>query len=840
MQRTIFSVILLAGAIQASAQQWVLEQNKARYVAAASDGTAVAIDQANTNVYWWKDGRWSQLNQVLDCPTATTCVPVQLVSVAVGNANTIWGTDVTNRIWRWVPPGPTGLPTWQRMPGSARQVSVAADGTILGVAPDNIPFRYNASTGQWTNMPGQVKMIAAGSAQEIWCLGLNTQAFRFNTGTNAWDPKPGYLANISVGADNNVQGAGTETKIYKWDPSTPTSWSVQDGMLQQIAIGSSTVIWGVNSGNLYRRSFPAATTSTGVMTVGPTQTITIPTTPTTGTLVSNLPPAPTGPTIVAVAGPTGPGKLICSTYAGSTASCGTMKADVVGAYKLKTTCDSGFYDMLYGGTCWQCPVNTDGRGTWVRGTEPVNKDRACWRSPQEALVAATKVKATYLAGECSSGTFFDLVGGGCYSCPTDYPRRTLYAVTDAKACASPITEEAAANMLAYNGCPASNNLTMKTSGLLPGKSMAGKPFLDIAAGWNGQTASGNCYSCPIVDSEGNFLITSRNENPLYAADNKGCNVLLKYKPGGFQHPGMSGLMVKNRILESRLLDSPELLTRLHSLAYARGMAIDSPEARAWVKAEMTKIAQAPYATDSFRLVLLDMFTVALNTPAASRTPAQTEMVNAMGIYITKWRIYAAQQALDMYDAWNAWNEYSKTLYKHSQLGLLFDYGTVPLDFQSFSQAIAAPAAAGAGLAAGIAGFVRFSSEMDAFEKSRKGLFFILGRGNLIKTAFQGITGAATALTGATAIATAFAIITQVANDQFMAIVTARPKLVANLAAAAVPASADTVYAGTNGADQIQYFWVMATEGTDFMDAQIQQLAVAANQTAAATGYAKPN
>src|SRR5262245_1116362 len=72
------------------------------------------------------------------------------------------------------------------------------------------------------------------------------------------------------------------------------------------------------------------------------------------------PPQPTSPTISSI--PPTTGSLICSQAIGT--SCGTTKADWVGAYKLNLSCSNGFYDPIYGGTCWKCPDETDKRGGW--------------------------------------------------------------------------------------------------------------------------------------------------------------------------------------------------------------------------------------------------------------------------------------------------------------------------------------------------------------------------------------------------------------------------------------------------------------------------------------------
>ena len=114
------------------------------------------------------------------------------------------------------------------------------------------------------------------------------------------------------------------------------------------------------------------------------------------------------------------GELICVDQL----LCGTTQADYVGPFKLDTTCDRGFFDMIHGGTCWTCPK---GQG-WIRTSKHIEKDDACWRP------VGSEYTPTLTGGGCPSDTFFDPRNGGeCWSCPGMY-NRGVVAVTDSKAC----------------------------------------------------------------------------------------------------------------------------------------------------------------------------------------------------------------------------------------------------------------------------------------------------------------------------------------------------------------------------------------------------------------------
>jgi hypothetical protein len=570
--------------------------------------------------------------------------------------------------------------------------------------------------------------------------------------------------------------------------------------------------------------------------------------------------------------PSTTGTLICSAAIGT--SCGTTKADYVGAYKLNMSCANGFYDPIYGGTCWKCPDDTDSRGGWIRSAKTVIGDEACWRIPKETTASATKVKKTAWAWECPSGSFWDGYDwGGCWTCPAENPRRTLAPVYASNACASPMNQTRPAIFLTFNGCPKPDAETMK----LKGKRQPGKPFLDIAGGWNQGVASGGCYACPVTDEEGNILITERNAKPIYG-ENQGCDVLLKWKPGHFPEPGMSGLAgMKEFIAESKLLESEKVTAGLYFQAKSRGMKPDSPEAKDWIAKQWQQIAAAPYRNEAFRGLVYQNLLVAAALAPEQRTPAQTRLINAFQDYIKQRRIYLAQMGLAMYDAWKAYDDKAKQSVKRSSLQVAFDYGTVPLDFHGTLSAVTALGATGAGVAGSLgAGFAyvqqlevgigivkkvtipeayaadpvsRAAKLMSTIPVSDKTNFVSLMPKTAMGTSsrlsdvmkplnlLKGTAAANAALAGATIITVAFAVIQSVAIDQFIAIQTARPKLEAALAQAQQPVNLNQLLSQPNGSDLAIYYWAKAMEA-DFIieDQQLVALAAAAHRQAQSTGY----
>lgn len=96
----------------------------------------------------------------------------------------------------------------------------------------------------------------------------------------------------------------------------------------------------------------------------------------------------------------------------------------------KTFCPKGaFFDPRKGGQCWSCPAGSH------RTIFPVTGATAC-----EKRASTSAAKAKYRGKRKNrkpKGAFFDPRKGGEYwSCPSSHPRRTAYAVTDRRACAT--------------------------------------------------------------------------------------------------------------------------------------------------------------------------------------------------------------------------------------------------------------------------------------------------------------------------------------------------------------------------------------------------------------------
>lgn len=550
-----------------------------------------------------------------------------------------------------------------------------------------------------------------------------------------------------------------------------------------------------------------------------------------------------------------------------TGSCGSDKADKLGSYSLNMKCSEGFYDPIWGGTCWKCP-DDDGSGAFIRSANKIQDSDACWRVPKEKTGSATRVKNTAWAWECPGATFWDGYDwGACWKCPDAFPRRTAYPVYSGNACATPVNETKPAIFLKFNGCPDPQQALASGTVTADGRRLPGRPFLDVGAGWAQGQASGLCYACPVVDRDGYFLITDRSASAVTAGD--ACAIRMKYGPAPFPEPGMAGLATVGLIQEKQLLDPTVFTVELYRQAAANG--IEQPTA--WVGEQWADVAARPSTNTYLRVAVFNRLLQAAQTSPASRSPGQQAAVAAMEKYVHDKRVYVAQVALDMYKAWKAKSDEWNATHAQSPIAQLFDYGTVPLDFLGMAAAVLAPASATSAMlvagamsahwsaqaAAGAKEVIETAAELSqvasplqVYSDAKAATPLMIEVANEVKKAStakataDAIRAAFTARIAATlavgAIEIATTIIATVAMDQFISIITAQSKLEGALSTAkAQKVNLATLVSTPGGIDELRWHFAQAVGNAPVLPeaSALLTLAQAGNTKAAAIGYALP-
>ena len=789
-----------------------------------------------------------------------------------------------------------------------QKIEVAGKGSLFMQPDGNLVLYDAANQPKWatgTNgravthaiMQKDGNLVVYNKKHPVWASdtsNANAAGGYFEIDLTTWTGRiyraDGTVAKALFGGETPVQVVQGPTTVIAGTPAPntsvqPTAAAVPSSVLANIATAaqptptpqsSQPVQLNIGTAPL---ATPTPTPQTVQIVMGPTTVISGQPTPATSYANLQATPRPAATPIQVLSGTASSrvqAGVKCIDFS-LTGSCGSDKADKLGAYSLNMKCDEGFYDPIWGGTCWKCP-DDDGSGAFIRSANAIQNADACWRVPKEKTGPATRVKNTAWAWECPSGTFWDGYDwGACWKCAEPLPRRTGHPVYASNACATPANETKPAVFLKFNGCPDPQQALASGTVTPDGKRMPGRPFLDVGAGWAAGQAGGACYACPIVDRDGNFLITDRSGSAVTAGD--ACAIRMKYTAVPFTEPGMAGLATAALIQEKQVLD-PVLFTKE---LYRQGLAAGIPDLTTFVRDQWTDVAAHPSTNMYLRLAVFNRLLEAAQTPAASRSPAQQAAVVAMESYIHDKRVYVAQVALDMYKAWKAKSDEWNASHKQSPIAQLFDYGTVPLDFLGMAAAVLAPASATSALLVTAALSTQWTTGALAGSKEVADAVFraaplgevanplqVSVSEALMATEAKAATPAmvelanqakaastskatvdamkaalsarivATLAVGAIEIATT--IIAAVAMDQFMSIITAQSKLEGALSSAkAQKIDLGKMISTTGGIDELRWHFAQAVGNAPVLPeaSALLTMANAGNTKAAATAYALP-
>lgn len=132
-------------------------------------------------------------------------------------------------------------------------------------------------------------------------------------------------------------------------------------------------------------------------------------------------------------------------------------------FKHKWLCDGDkreFFDPRKGGECWKCPKSKPRRTAYA-----VTSDKACATTKVfgEELDEATFVRKVKT---CKDGAFFDpRKGGECWKCPSGYGRTIAFPVNGNKACSKETPDSyASAKLENQLGCPKGQFLDPRNGG----------------------------------------------------------------------------------------------------------------------------------------------------------------------------------------------------------------------------------------------------------------------------------------------------------------------------------------------------------------------------------------
>jgi virginiamycin B lyase len=158
--------------------------------------------------------------------------------------NAVWGVNDQNEVFRYNP----SQDTFERMPGTLKQVSVGIDGEVWGVGPNDDPFRWTGS--QWQPIQGKLQQLSVRNATEAWGVNADHNLFRWNG--SAWEQIPIIATRfVSVGVDGEVWGLSLVPAIIQtintWvERQTLIALPLPGRPLNQISVTDLNRAWAID------------------------------------------------------------------------------------------------------------------------------------------------------------------------------------------------------------------------------------------------------------------------------------------------------------------------------------------------------------------------------------------------------------------------------------------------------------------------------------------------------------------------------------------------------------------------------------------------------------------
>lgn len=364
----------------------------------------------------------------------------------------------------------------------------------------------------------------------------------------------------------------------------------------------------------------------------------------------------------------------------------SAQGDVSPATFRGELCPAGTFFHLNpsGNQCWSCPAGFE------RTVAGINTDNACAQGtgPNRKVARATLQREA----KCGPDEFYDMkipgtqrisAGGGCYTCPPTY-RRTVNPVDGPRACQVPEGwAYAPIQKVDQPFCPAGQvfspvmvknaevqkaiqfrNNQLKEAGLPPVTT-------------DNRTV-GTCWQCPPSYAPAAAIGGVASFGPTVC---ESTGIVWDNPP--YRHAGLFGINGAPEVAAALIKDGQ----LIDSLADGLVPSVwkTSADARRWV---WTRIANGKRMDSPvLALAMFVRMTQAAANPAQA-SEAEKLMLAHFSQLVRDYKVYLAQDALDAYDAWKTATDAGRgsalARARNSGLQTLFNYGTVPPDFEAIT------------------------------------------------------------------------------------------------------------------------------------------------------------
>jgi hypothetical protein len=414
-------------------------------------------------------------------------------------------------------------------------------------------------------------------------------------------------------------------------------------------------------------------------------------------------------------------------------------------------------------------------------------------------------------------------GGGCWTCPigTD---RTIHPITGASGCEqAPGIQWAAATRERAMNCEADEIFDPISSGN-PALAdiLRQRNALNLGSTVDSRTIGGTCWKCPPGHK--------RSVSAVYSTG--ACNSPdIVWQSASFNQPGLFGMQGAEAVALALVTERTTLnkvIAGMRLAAVENGTTLPAN----YVQTVWDEIATNPQDSAVLKTAVFSRVVAAANNSAGA-TADEKLLLSEVVKYLTNYRVFMAQDALNAYYAWRDNQTFRKGFYLQSRLQVVTDVGAVPPDFEEITaeNIMGSLAVTGASTTLVTLGLANPQIYKELFPFAKRAHFMSTRAreaATATKIATQALKGGAkiaaqmaklASTIGSLALSAGPQIIVTIGSEVLYAaieqqidIANAEPKLLASKATAAIPVDFARLMVTEEGTSQAEGYWSTLMSG----------------------------
>ena len=181
--------------------------------------------------------------QFLSAQTWSPIKGVQAQDISIGSEGEVWITGKDNSIMRW------NGSAFEKMKGTAKRISVGADGIPWIVTNAGKIAYYDAEDDKWMPVVGSARDIGVGAEGSVWIVGTKAvdggfEVLKWDSEEESWEKMELGAVRIAVDGSGNPWMINDEHKIFAYIEEEEQEY---EGEMLDVGMGADGSVWAITT-----------------------------------------------------------------------------------------------------------------------------------------------------------------------------------------------------------------------------------------------------------------------------------------------------------------------------------------------------------------------------------------------------------------------------------------------------------------------------------------------------------------------------------------------------------------------------------------------------------------